>query len=175
MRTRLITRLAAPMVVLLQLGGCASIRSHWPLGNQSLPVAPTYTHHRQASPAAEGEQPAKEEKGTVRAGAVQKEPAPAGVPTQTPSAPAGTTNVTLEDNDGDHLRAQSLLDDADSRLAHIDRSKLTGDNATTYHQASVLASAARKAMEQRDYLAASGLARKATLLTVQLTARVPPR
>jgi hypothetical protein len=161
------------MLVLLQLGGCASIRSHWPLGNQSLPVTPTYNHHRPASPAAE--QPANEEKGTNQADAVRKESATVSVPKQTPPAEAGTTNVTLEDNDGDHLRAQSLLDDADSRLAHIDRSKLTGDNATTYHQASVLASAARKAMEQRDYLAASGLARKATLLTLQLTARVPRR
>jgi hypothetical protein len=122
-----------------------------------------------------GEQPAKEEKGTERAGAVQKEPATARVPTQTPSAPAGTTNVTLEDNDGDHLRAQSLLDDADSRIAKIDRSKLTGESAATYNQASNLASAARKAMEQHDYLAASGLARKATLLTAQLTSHSPRR
>jgi hypothetical protein len=143
--------------------------------NQLPPEAPISNHHRQASPETVGEQPAKEEKETDRAGAVRKEPATAGVPGQTPPAPAGATNVTLEDNDGDHLRAQSLLDDADSRLAHIDRTKLTGDKATTYHQASVLASAARKAMDQHDYLAASGLARKATLLTAQLTSRSPRR
>ncbi len=174
MKTRLMTRLAALMLS-LQLGGCATIRSHWPYANQ-LPPAPTSSHaHRQAPPATAGEQPTKEEQGTDRAGAVRKEPATASVPAQTPPAPAGATNVTLEDNDADHFRAQALLDDADTRLAHIDRSKLTGENTATYSQASDLANAARKAMVRRDYLAASGLARKSALLTAQLASRTSSR
>lgn len=86
-----------------------------------------------------------------------------------------TTSVTLVDNDADHVRAQALVDDADARLARIDRSKLTGESATAYNQATNLASAARQAMTQQDYLAASGLARKATLLTEQLASRTPSR
>jgi hypothetical protein len=167
------TRLAALMLS-FQIGGCARIRSHLPLANQPPPAAPTSSHaHRQAPPGTAREQPTKEEKETDRAGSVRKEPATASVPAQTP--PAGAANVTLEDNDADHSRAQALLDDADSRIAHIDRSKLTGEKTATYNQASDLANAARKAMAQHDYLAASGLARKAALLTAQLAPRTSSR
>jgi hypothetical protein len=106
---------------------------------------------------------------------VRKEPATASAPAQAPPQPSRTVNVTLEDNDANHLRAQALIDDADARLARIDRSKLTGESATAYNQASDLANAARQAMTQQDYLAASGLARKATLLTEQVASRVQSR
>ena len=169
------TRLGA-LLLLFQLGGCASLRSHWPFGNQLLPAASTSNRtHRPFPPATAGETPPKEEKETDRAGAVRKEPASASGPAQNPPAPAETTNVTLEDNDADQLRAHALLDGADTRLTHIDRSKLTGENANAYDQAIDLANAARKAMVQHDYLAASGLARKATLLTEQLASRTPSR
>jgi hypothetical protein len=91
---------------------------------------------------------------------------PAGV------APTGTTNVTLEDNDADREQARTLVDGANARLAQIDRSKLTGEASAAFRQASDLASAAGKAMEQRDYLAASGLARKASMLSDQVAGRI---
>jgi hypothetical protein len=160
---------------LFQLGGCAAIRSHWPFQSQLPPAASTSSHvHRQAPSAISIERPNKEESGTERTAATRKAPATASIPpAKTP--PAGTTNVTLEDNDADHLRAQALLDNADTRLAKIDRSKLTGENATAYDQASELAKAARDAMVQHDYLAASGLARKAALVTAQVAARTSSR
>jgi hypothetical protein len=171
MQMRLIARLAA-LILLSQLGGCTSIASRWPFGKQLPPAPPASNRaHREFPPTTITETPTKEEK---EAGAIRKQPATAGIPAQTAPTPAQATNVTLEDNDADHLRAQSLLDDADARLAHVDRSKLSGENATAYDQASNLANAARKAMVQQDYLAASGLARKAALLTEQLASRAPP-
>jgi hypothetical protein len=86
--------------------------------------------------------------------------------------PAGTTNVTLEDNDADRERARTLVNDANARLAQIDRSKLTGEASAAFRQASDLAGAAGKAMEQHDYLAASGLARKASMLSDQVAGRI---
>jgi hypothetical protein len=116
-----------------------------------------------------------------RSGLASRTPPPAGVPESpasppTATAPAGraaavTPNVTLEDNDADRDRARALVDGANARLAQIDRSKLSGETSAAFHQASDLAGAARKAMDQHDYLAASGLARKATMLTDQVAAR----
>jgi hypothetical protein len=173
MNTRSTTQWAA-LTLLFQLGGCTLVRGHWPF-ERELPQAPPTANraHRQLPPSTVGETPSKEEKETPRAGAIRKEPTTVGAPVQTPPAAWGTTNVTLEDNDADHLRAQSLLNDAAARLAHIDRSKLSGENATAYDQASNLTNAARKAMVQQDYLAASGLARKAATLTAQLASRTP--
>jgi hypothetical protein len=79
--------------------------------------------------------------------------------------------VTLDDNDADRSRAQALLDDANARLAQINRSKLTSETSAAFGQANNLASAARKAMDQHDYLAASSLARKASVLTDQVAGR----
>ncbi len=169
MKMRSVKRLAA-LMLLMQLGGCASMQSLF--GSQVPPAAQRYSHaHRQLAPTTVRAAPLKEDRNTNRASTVRKEPATASAPAQAPPAPAKTTRVTLEDNDADHLRAQALVDDADARLAQIDRSKLTGESATAYNQASDLASAARQAMTQQDYLAASGLARKATLLTEQLASR----
>jgi hypothetical protein len=152
----------------------------WPFQSQLPPAALTPTHvHRQAPPATTDERPKKEENETEQPTASRKAPAPASVPVQTPAASAPATSapatyVTLDDNDADHLQAQALLNDADTRLARIDRSKLTGDNVTAYDQASDLAKAARKAMVEHDYLAASGLARKAELVTAQVASRTSP-
>lgn len=175
MKTRSVTRLAV-LTLLLQLGGCAAFQSRWPFGSHRPPAERSSVRaHRQSPASAVSEQPAKEERETNRAGTVRKEPAVAGEPAPSASAPVSTTDVTLEDNDGDHLRAQALVNDAAARLARIDRSKLTGERATAYNEASDLANAARQAMMQQDYLAASGLARKATLLTEQLASRTSSR
>jgi hypothetical protein len=48
---------------------------------------------------------------------------------------------------------------------------LTLETSAALGQANDLASAARKAMDQHDYLAASSLARKASVLTDQVAGR----
>jgi hypothetical protein len=58
-----------------------------------------------------------------------------------------------------------------AKLAQVDSSSFDADDAQTYVQASELASAARHALGDRDYLAAVDLSRKATELAGTLTAR----
>jgi hypothetical protein len=177
MNTRSMTKLAA-LVLLVELGGCTSMRSHWPFESELKPTRAVPSSHvsYEAPPATEVGRPKRTRSETGRTPTAREQPAPASVPAQSPPrAPAGTTSVTLEDGDADHIQAQALLDDANSRLAQIDRSKLTGENATAYDQASDLANAARKAMDQHDYLAASGLARKAALVTAQVAPRTSSR
>src|SRR5579863_6344032 len=122
MKTRLMLRLAA-LTLLFQLGGCSSIESHWPFANHPLPPAapPIHAHRQAAPPTAAVSRAREEEENDRRTGAVRKQPASASAPAQSPAVPAGPTNVTLEDNDADLLQAQALLDDADRRLAHVDR------------------------------------------------------
>ena len=104
----------------------------------------------------------------VRARAKAHAVAPA--PPMTP-APAATT-VTLGNEDQDRASAEHLINNAGAKLARIDRSKLRGDDASSYSQASGFVAAARLAIQQRDYLAASSLARKASVISDQLAARV---
>jgi hypothetical protein len=150
------------------------MRSHWPFQSKS-PQA--------AAPASARSTPSTEqsENQKDRPKRANKKPARAVVSTQPATAPAvtppaaavptGKTNVTLDDNDADRSRAQALLDDANARLAQINRSKLTLETSAALGQANDLANAARKAMDQHDYLAASSLARKASVLTDQVAGR----
>ncbi len=114
--------------------------------------------------------------GKDRTGLASRTPPAASVPESPASPPAatppvGTANVTLEDKDANSAHARALVDEANARLAQIDRSKLTGETSAAFRQASDLASAASKAIDQHDYLAASGLARKASMLTDQVAGR----
>ncbi len=106
----------------------------------------------------------------VRARAKTHAVATAPAPPMTP-APAATT-VTLGNEDQDRASAEHLINNAGAKLARIDRSKLRGDDASSYSQASGFVAAARLAIQQRDYLAASSLARKASVISDQLDARV---
>jgi hypothetical protein len=157
--------------------GCATMRSHWPFQNKSpQAAAPTSARSTPSTEQSENQKdrPKRANKKPARA-VVSTQPAtaPAVTPPATPAAavPTGKTNVTLDDNDADRSRAQALLDDANARLAQINRSKLTLETSAALGQANDLASAARKAMDQHDYLAASSLARKASVLTDQVAGR----
>lgn len=163
------------------IGGCSIMRHH---GSSEAPLPQASAPSPAASHPAPISRKSKTKAGsrTDRSGVASKTPPPAAVPespvgppvTPVPAgqAPVGTTTVTLDDNDANRERAQALVGDANARLAQIDRSKLTGEASATFRQASDLASAAGKAMEQRDYLAASGLARKASMLTDQVANRI---
>jgi len=183
MKARLMARFAT-LMLLLHIGGCASIEGHWPW-SKPLPLSPVPAAKitpLESMPPTAIEQPAERRRRSHRTRSKAKA-ATVSVPAETQPAATGIANVapatansvTLEDNDADHSRAQALCDDADARLAQIDRSKLTGENATAYDQASDLANAAHKAMTQHDYLAASGLARKAALVTAQVASRTSSR
>jgi len=67
---------------------------------------------------------------------------------------------------GRSLRDREIAtDDTDARLAKVDRAHLSGEDAPNYRQAAEFARSAHSALAQRDYLAASGLAKKASVLT----------
>jgi hypothetical protein len=163
------------------IGGCSTI---WHHGSSEAPLpqtsaTPTASH---PTPTARKSRTRVPGSRTGHSAVASKTQSPAGVPESAVSlpvttppagvAPTGTTNVTLEDNDADREQARTLVDGANARLAHIDRSKLTGEASAAFRQASDLASAAGKAMEQHDYLAASGLARKASMLSDQVAGRI---
>jgi hypothetical protein len=84
------------------------------------------------------------------------------LPSPTPAVPA---RVSIGDDSGDQSHVGQLLAEARANLAKADSANLTGDDAAAYHQAKSLLTAAEKARNQGDYLAASGLAQKAAVLS----------
>jgi hypothetical protein len=151
----------------LALGGCTSIRSSWPFFGAGSHPAATPVVHRQLPPTVGAQSPTKQGRPSERSKSVVRsstEP----IPSAQISATGKPTTVTLVDDDAGEQQARILVGDAETRLTRINQAKLTGEDARAYNQASDLASAARKAMVQRDYLAASGLARKSALLSEQL-------
>lgn len=157
--------------------GCAQLGLPNPFATRPQPARPTLRASR-----ASGERPrplplrvAPEEAGaTTHRGHAHPSAHPvATAPArQEPAAPAAVTTVTLGDEAQDRVSAEHLLDDAGARLARIDRAKLRGDEASSYSQASGFVSAARRAIDQHDYLAASSLARKASVISDQLADRM---
>jgi hypothetical protein len=81
---------------------------------------------------------------------------------ETPNGSAPT--ITLDNDQAARQQAQGLLESANSKLGKVDRAKLSRDGAATYEQAIGFADAAQHAIGEHDYVAASGLAEKASLL-----------
>lgn len=81
-----------------------------------------------------------------------------------------TPTVTLDNDEAARRRAQNLLDSAHAKLGKVDRSRLNGDDAATYAQATTFADAAQHAIGEHDYVAATGLAEKASVLADKVTA-----
>jgi hypothetical protein len=65
-------------------------------------------------------------------------------------------------------KAQHLVEQVALKLASTDSADLPPSAVSTYQQANELINAARRAMADRDYVAASGLAEKASALASQL-------
>jgi hypothetical protein len=127
----------------------------------SAPTA-TPTPEPTASPMAE-EAPHEKHRGRGRATAESS-----ASPEATPTGAAPT--ITLDNDEAARRRAQGLLDSAHAKLGKVDRSKLSGDDAATYAQATGFADAATHALGEHDYVAATGLAEKASLLADKVEA-----
>lgn len=141
-------------------GGCGLFRS------QSPPAARVQTPS--APPPAVVLPPKPSRHVRVRAAPVyiRKPTQPGQVPAPQPS-PAPI--VTLENSDakGD---AQNLLERVALKLAHTNTAELPPNAVSSYQQANELLAAARHAMADQDYVAASSLAEKASALVSQLPA-----
>jgi hypothetical protein len=79
--------------------------------------------------------------------------------------------VTLESGQDAKTHAQQSLDQATISLTQFNRAELPPNTASTYQQASELIVAAKHALADQDYLAASSLAEKASALISQLPSR----
>lgn len=136
----------------LLLSGCASVMSHWRGGPGFKPAPQTHaTQPVETFPPGFGATtaPAQESPTSLKPGA---------------ESPAPTTSVTLGNGDASRKQAEQLLGLIDLKLARIDPTKLDAQDASTYRQASGFAAAARKAIAEQDYVAATGFAQKASLL-----------
>lgn len=75
------------------------------------------------------------------------------------------TTVMIGNSEVDGTRVEMLLNDTNMKLAKIDRSHLRTEDGSTCQQATEFAHAARRALEEGDYLVGSGLAEEACILT----------
>jgi hypothetical protein len=143
--------------LMLTVWGCEALSNYFeqapqptPTPSQILPsVLPTATATPEPTPLPDSEAIQRKPRGRARA-------------TETPSGAAPT--ITLDNDQAAQQRAQSLLDSANSKLGKVDQAKLNRADAATYAQAIGFADAARQALGEHDYVAATGLAEKASLL-----------
>lgn len=96
-------------------------------------------------------------------------PSPAAIAT-----PGGPAHVSIGGENTDPASVRALLDQAETNLRQAKRSSLTGDDAAAFDQSSNLLAAAYRALNQGDYLAASGLAQKAKVLSDRFAANPSP-
>lgn len=186
--------LAAAIVLLSALcAGCAEVIRSWPpaldfspspgerrSSNRRAPSMPepSETEFNSAPPPAPPAPPAPRALGTApprsaggRAAESEESPPKTEEAWHTATEPA---KVTLAGDHAAHNRAEQMLNGAAGKLARLDRAKLSGQSATAYDQASGFVTAARRAIQDQDYPAASGLAEKAAALADKLEAPASP-
>jgi len=147
--------------------GCAYMTNHSARQQPAPPVNSNQVHQEERNDYSNSDssnRPSKKKRSARRA-----------VPPSAPAATPAPMTVTLADEEAKGNSAEKLLNDSDTRLAKIDRTSLSGEDASVYQQATGLVSAARRALGERDYLAASELAEKASVLTLSISSNTPAR
>jgi hypothetical protein len=162
---RSIIALSVAIAAATVASGCAYRINHWPHQLNSAPAPRQYRPHRTVTHESSG--------GNGETTASVSEASPS-LPTA-PGSPAGpgAQTVTIGSDENDRTEAERLLNDTDARLAKVDRSHLSGEDASNYRHAAEFARSAHNALEQRDYLAASSLAKKASVLTKSIAVKGP--
>jgi hypothetical protein len=84
-----------------------------------------------------------------------------------PSLPPATISMTTP---GGPDAAEKEIQATSQRLAHFERSQLNGPTLATYDQANGFLNQGKQALAEKDYLAASGFAQKASVLVDRLRA-----
>jgi hypothetical protein len=92
--------------------------------------------------------------------------------TQSSPVPPAPATISMASPGGSSDAAEKEIEAAGQRLAHFDRNQLSGPTLATYDQANGLLSQGKQALDEKDYVAASGFAQKASVLTDQLQATV---
>ena len=164
--TRPIIALSLAIAASVVASGCAYRINHWPHQLNPAPASRQYRPHHtvtRESPGANGETTPVSE----------ASPSPPTAPGSPPGSREAKPTVTIGSDENDRTEAERLLNDTDARLAKVDRAHLSGEDASNYRQAAELARSAHNALEQRDYLAASSLAKKAYVLTNSIAVKGP--
>jgi hypothetical protein len=173
---------AAIALLLSSLAGCASLSTSWqrwlgfasPSETLGAPVAES-TPCPQFPP---------------QSAQTDKAPAPAKAPARSQMRCSGTAGANTQPTEGQspstetkpaavatlgeqgdlQIRSEQLVSVTSTKLGRIDRSKLKPDSAAVYDQANSFVEDARKALHNKDYPAAEGLVRKASVLEAKLEA-----
>lgn len=187
MKARVFFAGAAIALGLLSLVGCVNTPEGWRIPSPMRPL-PQATVRRWRPPESENEEirprrhhverrvarpreQAKETPSThaARRTATSSAEQAASQPPSPPAQAAPEPTVTLANANVSRVQVLEMLNQANAKLSRIDRGKLDGTNAVTYDQAEGFLRQARKAADEKDYVAASGLAHKASILADKLT------
>ena len=153
---RSIVALSVAIAASIVATGCAYLINHWPHQLNSAPAPRQYRSRRTVTHESSG---ANSETTPV------SEASPSPPTGQGSPVGPGAQTVTIGSDENDRTEAERLLNYTDARLARVDRAQLSGEDASNYRQAAEFARSAHSALAQRDYLAASSLAKKASVLT----------
>jgi hypothetical protein len=163
---------ALSIILATTLAGCSPIYYDWDSGSirttpteQSATPSSAASHPQSASirphkhkPPASGEETS-----------VEPESAP------TPAAPPAASTLSMAATGDNSVSAAKVIDATGERLARYDRNRLSGSTLATYDEANGFLSQGKQALAEKDYVAASGFAQKASVLADKLQATVTPR
>jgi hypothetical protein len=76
---------------------------------------------------------------------------------------------------GDSSAAEKAIEATSQKLARFDRNRLSGPTLATFDQANALLNQGKQALAEKDYVAASGFAQKASALADRLQANITAR
>jgi|GEM_PF-2634169 hypothetical protein len=171
---------------LLSLGGCVSTPEGWRILSPMRPLPHAAVQRWRRPETASGEtrprphyaqrrvaRPVAQAKETPQAPATNRTPTSSADEATSrsfspPAQAAAAPTVTLADANISRVRVIETLNQAEAKLSGIDRQKLDGTDAVTYDQAEGFLRQARKAADENDYVAAWGLAHKASILADKL-------
>lgn len=84
--------------------------------------------------------------------------------------PSATTTISMADPGDSSGSAEKTVEATSQRLARFDRSRLNGAALATYDEANGFLNQGKQALAEKDYVAASGFAHKASVLADKLQA-----
>jgi hypothetical protein len=154
---RSIVALSVAIAASIVASGCAYLSNHWPHHLNFASAPRQYRPHRMVTHESSG--------GNGETTTPVSEGSPSPPTGQGSPVGPGAQTVTIGSDENDRTEAERLLNYTDARLARVDRAHLSGEDASNYRQAAEFARSAHSALAQRDYLAASSLAKKASVLT----------
>jgi len=95
--------------------------------------------------------------------------------TQSSPLPPPNSTISMATPGGSSDTAEQAIEATSQRLARFDRNRLGGPMLATYDEASGFLNQGKQALAEKDYVAASGFAQKASVLTDKLQATVTAR